>query len=227
MIFDACIEWAQNKCKEQMKSADSGENLRQMLGSCLDRMRFNEIPMVEYKKRLVLYKDMFTKDEIINYFITYMANDDVTRYQYYITFQFEKSTKGYTPDYKETLFRLSRSMLLKRFRLDSSFWHQLHMESANRYTIIIRSCFNGPAIECLIRPAPQYGADWLKFEKAPIFNEGKYFSIDIDPVKCPTMFIAKVQTVRGVQFEPHGLYQGIGSHDIVTCFSEFHFEEPN
>lgn len=66
MAFDSCIKWAQNECRAQNIDADNGENMRNALGNCFDRIRFREMHFDEFGKRITLYKDMFTKDEIVD-----------------------------------------------------------------------------------------------------------------------------------------------------------------
>lgn len=66
-LFDKCMEWATNKCHEQNIDATNAENLRHMLGDCFHLIRFKEMEREELSNRLQMYKDMFSKEEIIEF----------------------------------------------------------------------------------------------------------------------------------------------------------------
>lgn len=80
IIFDACIKWAWNSCKEQKIDARSEENLRSALGNCFERIRFKEIPLVEFSTRSNIYRNLFTKNEFMEYIETRAKNEENVRY---------------------------------------------------------------------------------------------------------------------------------------------------
>lgn len=64
IVFDQSIEWAKNKCREKGMHEQCPEHLRRELDGSLEFIRFRRMKCVEFLQRLVLYKSLFTADEI-------------------------------------------------------------------------------------------------------------------------------------------------------------------
>lgn len=79
IVFDACIEWARLQCKDTGIDATKAENLRAMLGDCFSLIRFKEIRRRELGQRLKLYADMFTKEEIVDFYCEPELNGPIKR----------------------------------------------------------------------------------------------------------------------------------------------------
>lgn len=78
-IFDACIKWAKLRCNQESIDAANPANLRSALGNCFQRIRFNEMDQEGLLERVNRYKDMFSKDEIIEMFQASIHPETVRR----------------------------------------------------------------------------------------------------------------------------------------------------
>lgn len=63
-MFNACLTWAQERCKECGIDEDNASNIRCQLGDCFNLIRFGAMNNKELNKIIRLYKEMFTNDEL-------------------------------------------------------------------------------------------------------------------------------------------------------------------
>lgn len=141
-IFDACIEWARAKCGQQNVDATNAANLRTALGPCFARIRFNEMEPNERKDRLMLYKGMFTMDEVIGISCiepaaaaAATATGAARRYQALkprYAFDFEQCT-SHDLQCRRLCFVLSHTMKLVAFRLPKTTARAVYGEICDQF----------------------------------------------------------------------------------------------
>lgn len=238
-VFDACIKWAEHKCAER-KIEKNGENLRCMLGNCFDSIRFKEIPIADFNKRLILYKDMFTKDEIIAFMDTHVHNRFNPRREPYVIVRFGRLLNPQQTQKIHTRFKLSKNIRLNLLSFPKNVWQLLYEEqgrNVDRCSITIKTGDSRDSYSTLesekqywVRPAPLYGIDCFEFETSPILTAKMWFSIDISynyssNIVFP-LFNAKNQTIQNVSLSLDSYYHGNStSANDATHFSALHFEE--
>lgn len=77
IIFDACIKWANGKCRRRMLDASQPKRLRTELGECFGLIRFKEMDPLEFASRFELFKGIFTKDESDDIFLHYLRSNEI------------------------------------------------------------------------------------------------------------------------------------------------------
>lgn len=215
-IFDACINWAQNKCNEQEIDAGKAENIRRTLGNCFDRIRFKDMRFEEFSKRPSLHKNLFNVDEVFGLFAI-ERTDRNTRYRSTIPiiFQFQKSLEV-KEGCNKTHISISKRMRLKSVRIPEEIYSKLNFHpNFNWDKVSIRGARG--TLHHWMRRATLKGMDWFEFEIAPIFEPDTFYAISCGHGNT-YRFNLSTQTVLGVTL----------SHFIIsdlTCFSALHFEE--
>lgn len=69
-IFNACLLWARETCKDSGIDEDNVSNIRCQLGDCFNLIRFGAMNNKDLNKIIRLHKDMFTSDELIEIKLT-------------------------------------------------------------------------------------------------------------------------------------------------------------
>lgn len=62
-VFNACILWAKNACKENGLNENTGENIRSQLGDCFKLIRFGTMIIEEINSITTNYPGLFTLEE--------------------------------------------------------------------------------------------------------------------------------------------------------------------
>lgn len=217
-FFDACLNWAQNKCRIDKIDAENGENLRKVLGDCFDLIKFKEMNVMEFNKRLSLHKDIFSKDEIIDIYTHNGSNHD-TRYQSNIVFEFkERWDSGISSGgISRVLFNVSQNMKLRSCGVPSD----INEKSVTIFKYDSASKLVG-SVKYAIRLATIRGIDCYEFVAPPIFEP--QFSYDIFFDYFPK-FIASVQNVNGVTLNITNNSSKNTDDMRYTVLSTIHFEK--
>lgn len=63
IVFDQCIEWAKQKCREK-KIDECLKSLRAELGDCFDMIRYKNMEFEQFLRRFEVYKAMLTRKEM-------------------------------------------------------------------------------------------------------------------------------------------------------------------
>lgn len=123
MVFDLCVEWAKNKCRDKNLDETQPNNLRAQLNDFFHLIRFKEMKSDEFANYCEPMEEIFTRKELTATLFHFMqmkdcAND--TRFNKWekstvepeeIVFKFDFSTKISNMS-TEIVFDLSRSMML-------------------------------------------------------------------------------------------------------------------
>lgn len=226
-LFDICIRWAQTKCREQRSDADNENHLRNMLGNCFDLIRFREMDLDEFHKRLSTYSGMFTKEEIIEIYSNLQVGVYNHRYQPDIVFRFDEWTDPPIAHY--TRFNFSRKMLLKSFCVPVETRDKVCGQMGAHYTGFIKihahaANQNGPVLitEHAIRRATIRGVICFEFHVPPTFQPQYFYKIHIGCFdQCP-LFLVREQTVEGVNLEMDNY---LNPEQALTYFAALHFEK--
>lgn len=237
--FDACIEWARAEC-EQQDLESNGENMRNVLGACFDRIRFKEMNPKVFYDRLERYEEMFTRKEVVEIVIK-LANDDLTLLSH--VYEFEESGQ----DRVDSNGRLSLScrMELKAFNLpfDSS---SRHAEIDDKFTGAVHvgqfSSESPGDVDALKYTTHQYmrakKLDTNKpygfyLKKPAVLSPQFVYSIklDVHQAKFPVTFRVSTKELNEVTlsaFECRSNMFGecVGlNDDYITYFAALHFQE--
>lgn len=62
-IFNACLMWAKNSCKQNDMDENELKNVKIQLGDCLKSIRFDEMKVDEFSALYMNHKDLFNSDE--------------------------------------------------------------------------------------------------------------------------------------------------------------------
>lgn len=73
VVFDACIEWAENQCHSK-NITKRPEDLREQLADCFQLIRFTAMSRDEFMKRYESFKSAFTNDELVQIFEHFVRN---------------------------------------------------------------------------------------------------------------------------------------------------------
>lgn len=104
-FFAACVKWAKSKCAEHKIDAEQTENARSVLGNCFGLIRFKEMRREMLAEQIKHHKDMFTKDEIVE-FCTQAKNEcsNESRFKYKRDDRRDIGTQTLTEDYTSSPF---------------------------------------------------------------------------------------------------------------------------
>lgn len=241
-IFDACIKWAQTKCLQRNIDASNAAHLKTVLGNCISRIRFNEMEPNARKERIMLYKRMFSMDEIIEISCIESTtnNSTVRRYRElmpHYTFEFEERTSQDLQS-RRLCFALSHSMKLAAFSLPKMSAHAVYGEICDAF-------FSG--ILVIDRLGPRGGSTksskhsfWrarnqdtdrdycFRLNPIEIENQREYAIHLRPPCGWPYMFIVKQQVQGPVIFLPRAIDDTHYVHppftQFLTYFAGLHFE---
>lgn len=75
-IFDACIQWAHDKCQQQNEDGSDAAFVRAKLADCFQFIKFDRMPRKVFTDRLRLHKELFTASEIVDIFCSIEAAED-------------------------------------------------------------------------------------------------------------------------------------------------------
>lgn len=78
-IFDACLMWAKNACKQNNLDETQTENLKSQLGDCLNLIRLSEMTTEEFSTFATSNDGLFTSDEFNDIMSTLTANISVPK----------------------------------------------------------------------------------------------------------------------------------------------------
>lgn len=116
-IFDACIEWAKHECKNQKIDATDAINLRKVLGNNFSLIRFDEMDQKERFERVVRYRDIFSKDELVELIIQpSISVGNINRREFDYSFEFTHQFHTYILE-DEPFFKLSAAVIFRAFHL--------------------------------------------------------------------------------------------------------------
>lgn len=62
-VFDACIKWSQENCRQKELDVTSMKNLRAEMGECFELIHFDRMDYDDFITRYKSYKLLFTRDE--------------------------------------------------------------------------------------------------------------------------------------------------------------------
>lgn len=65
-VFNGCLTWAKLACIEFGLDENKVKNLRFILGSCLESIRFSEMEIAQFNTIADIHKGLFTQDEILD-----------------------------------------------------------------------------------------------------------------------------------------------------------------
>lgn len=65
-VFNASLTWAKSACKEFELNENRMQNVKMLLGDCLESIRFSEMQIEEFDALTESHKGLFTPDEIID-----------------------------------------------------------------------------------------------------------------------------------------------------------------
>lgn len=74
VVFDACIKWAKEMCRNQQIDESGAANLRAQLNDCFSLIRFDEMSLIDFTSRLTSNKGMFNASELETIFEKILAN---------------------------------------------------------------------------------------------------------------------------------------------------------
>lgn len=227
-MFDACIEWAQNKCKEQNIDTENAKNVRNMLGSCFERIKFNKMPMVELIKRMKLHKNMFTEDEIVDMIDIHAKIECNTRYGSIAVLLDEwMGPRGKNECYSCIRFNVSKKIRLKSLCAPNQARNDVSAgANANRSEIVKIDVFTMSnefyrSTKHEFRRKIIRGIEYFELETARALSAGYFYRINIDLVnQYPLFVVAKEQTVQGITLNMYS-----PNVNSLTYFSALNFEK--
>lgn len=74
-LFDACIKWAKNACKEKDKDSEDMENLKNELGDCWYAIRFGAMEKEKIGECYKKNPGLFNQNELDDLFSVFASND--------------------------------------------------------------------------------------------------------------------------------------------------------
>lgn len=153
-IFDACIDWASQKCKENNVEV-TAETLREQLGDCFDLIRFGEMKQPQLFQRLEeKHCRLFTADELCDLMVklnhnngqmcakrnvlTQSKKSKVSRRMFYFNFR-SKDWKNISVDREYNVkFSISERMRLKQVHFPDGFVHTVNRSGVDIKSVVFR-----------------------------------------------------------------------------------------
>ncbi|XP_055301252.1 BTB/POZ domain-containing protein 6-B-like [Sitodiplosis mosellana] len=95
-VFNACVEWAKNACKEDGLDENQLENVKAQLGNSFKSIRFGDMSIGAFIKIHTSYKDLFTPEEFQDIILQITSTE-------YESKLFQQSPRSYTWDSAKVL----------------------------------------------------------------------------------------------------------------------------